>query len=149
VRAEAVARGVTPDQAWAWWTDFREGAEDHAWAAWAKPDRRVQEWEDGSWQVTETATVLRLKFLEVSRIELAKPRLRFDTRNNFGHFWGHYRFLPDAGGTRIEGVWDQELVRWLRWLGPLARFVVRRFFLWDLKHHLRDLEREAARPETS
>jgi hypothetical protein len=104
VRVAVDVPGVPPDAAWAWWTDFRPGSEDHAFAAWAHPERRVEFGEAGRVVLTETARVWRFRFLEVAELELKKPRVKFDVRNNFGRFWGHYRFLPAAdGGTRLEG----------------------------------------------
>ncbi|HEV8359176.1 MAG TPA: SRPBCC family protein, partial [Candidatus Thermoplasmatota archaeon] len=105
MRTQVEARGVSPEQAWRWWTDYREGAHDHAFARWAKPDRRVEELEDGRVRLTESGQVLGVRFLEVATLELAKPRIRFDARNNFGSFRGTIRFLPSEGGTRIEVVW--------------------------------------------
>jgi hypothetical protein len=144
VKADVVVPGVAPEEAWAWWTDFREGGEDHAFAAWAHPERRVERREDGTVVLTETARVWRFRFLEVAELELKKPRVKFQVRNNLGRFWGTYRFLPAAGGTRLEGVWDQELVRWLRWLGPLGRWAVRWFFAWDLRKHAEELAQDVA-----
>lgn len=137
-------RGVAPDAAWAWWTDYREGGDDHAFAAWAHPVREVEVRPDGSIALTETARVLGLTFWEKAVLRPAKPRLHFEAQNNFGRFRGHFRFLPAEGGTRIEVVWEQDLVGWLRLLGPLGRFAVRRFYAWDLGHHARALERERA-----
>ncbi|MCA1813552.1 MAG: SRPBCC family protein [Halobacteriales archaeon] len=149
MRASTVARGVRPDQAWAWWTDFREGGEDHGFARWAHPQRRVEELEPGVLQLTETGKVGPWKLLEVNVVRLERPRLRFEARNNAGTFRGTIRFLPDAEGTRIEVVWDERLVRWLRWLGPLGRFGVRAVYAWDLRRHARDLERATPRPDSS
>jgi hypothetical protein len=147
VRVAVEVPGVPPDAAWAWWTDFRPGGEDHAFAAWAHPERRVEFGEAGRVVLTETARVWRFRFLEVAELELKKPRVKFDVRNNFGRFWGHYRFLPAAdGGTRLEGVWDQELVGWLRWTGPIGRLGVKWFFAWDLKKHLEEMVDEHRPP---
>lgn len=143
MRLEVPVRGVTPDAAWAWWTDFRNGTEDHDFWGWARPERRVEEREDGSLLITDTARVLGMRYLEVCEAMPAKPRLRFDARNNFGRFRGHYRFLPGEGGTRLEVAWEQELVPWLRAFGPVGRWLVRRMFAWDLRHHARALEHEA------
>jgi hypothetical protein len=145
VRTEVQARGVSPDAAWQWWTDFRSGTEDHAFAAWAHPEREVAWLPDGRVRLRERAKVLGLRYEEEGVLELAKPRIRFEATNTFGDFRGHLRFLPGDGGTRIEVVWDMRLVRWLRWLGPLGRWGVRAFFAWDMRHHVRELEREAAR----
>lgn len=143
MRAEVVVPGVPPDAAWAWWTDFRPGAEDHAFARWGHPERRVEEREDGSILVTDTGRLLGFRWLEVEEVTLAKPRLRFEARNNAGVFRGHYRFLPAAGGTRIEVVVDiVAMHRPYRWGGPLARAFVRWFVGWDLRHHGRDMQRD-------
>lgn len=145
MRAEALVRGVSPDAAWAWWTDFRQGAEDHAFARWGHPERRLQEREDGTILVTDTASLLGLRWLEVEEVTLAKPRVRFEARNNAGVFRGHYRFLPHAEGTRIEAVVDVvALHKPYRWGGPLARAFVGWFVGWDLRHHAREMEREAS-----
>lgn len=142
MRIEVVARGVPPDKVWAWWTDYREGSGDHAFAGWAHPDRRVERLDDERLRLTETARVGPWRYLEVSELTLQRPRVRFDMRNNVGRFRGHYRFLPDPQGTRIEVVWDETLQGPLRWLGPLGRWGLRQAFRWDLRRHLRDLEQE-------
>ena len=138
------ARGVHPDQAWAWWTDFREGAHDHAFARWAHPERRVERRPDGVVVLHESGRALGLRYEEVTEVRLARPRLHFDGRTTFGRFRGTFRFLPSPQGTRIEVAWDQQLRGPLRWLGPLGAWAVRRFFAWDLRHHVRDLEAEAS-----
>lgn len=134
--------GVTPEQAWTWWTDFREGPHDHAFAAWAHPERRVEALDDGGLRITETARVWRWQYLEVCDLELARPRVKYEMRNNVGRFRGHYRFLPAADGTRLEVVWDQQLVRWLRWLGPLGRWGLSAVYRWDLKQHIGQMRRD-------
>jgi hypothetical protein len=149
VRAVVWARGVRPEDAWAWWTDFREGEEDHRWAAWAEPERTVERLGPGHLRLRERARVGPLRFEEVNDVQLAHPVLRFDARNTLGRFRGAFRFLQGEGGTCIEVAWEQELARPLRWLGPLGRALVRRFYAWDLEHHVRDLEGAMARPESS
>jgi len=153
MRTSALARDVRPDEAWAWWTDYQDGAEDHAFARWAHPERRVEELEPGVLQVSESGQLGPLRFLEVTVVRLEKPRIRFESRNTFGTFRGSIRFQPDARGTRIEVAWDEHPVRWLRWTGPLGRFALRRFYAWDLRQHARQLERahgaERPRPDSS
>lgn len=150
VRVAAVARGVSPEQAWAWWTDFREGPADHAFAPWGHPERRVETREDGTIVVTDTGKVLGFRWLEIEAVTLAKPRVRFEARNNAGVFRGHYRFLPDAEGTRVEAVVDiVALHRPYRWGGPVARAFVGWFVGWDLRHHVRELEAEATGREAA
>lgn len=141
--------GVSPDQAFAWWTDFREGAHDHAFAAYAHPERRVEHLGPGRLRVREAGKLLGWRFEETSDVELAKPRVKLQTTNNFGRFRAAYRFLPAQGGTTIELVLDiTHPGRLLRWTGPLGRWGVKRFARWDLRMHAKDLEREAAGPQT-
>lgn len=142
MRAAALAWAMAPEAAWAWWTDFREGGEDHAFAAWARPERRVEEREDGSLLITESARFLGLRFLEVCEVRPARPALRFEARNSFGVFRGQYRFVAAPVGTRVEA--EARLAPGLRALGPLGRWLAERFFLWDLRHHVRAMERDLA-----
>lgn len=145
MRVEVVARGVEPDAAWAWWTDFREGGADHRFARWAHPERRVEERGGGRLAIEERARVGPLRYREVVEVTLAKPELRFDARSTFGAFRGAFRFLPDPRGTRVVVAWEMRLVPWLRALGPLGRGVVGWFYAWDLRQHVAELEREAGR----
>jgi hypothetical protein len=149
VRVAVEVPGVQPDQAFAWWTDFREGAHDHAFARFGHPDRRVEVLGQGRVRVTESGKLLGWQFREVSDVELAKPRVRLQTTNNFGRFRATYRFLPSQAGTTIELVLDITAPgKLLRWTGPFGRWGVKRFVRWDLRMHAKDLRREAAGPQT-
>lgn len=140
----AVRSRVGPDQAWAWWTDFREGHEDHGFARWTHPQRRVETLGEGRLRVTDEARVLGLRYREVADLTLdpAQRTLHYDARSTFGRFRGRIAFVPDEAGCRIVARWEQDLRGPLRALGPLGRWAVRRFYAWDLRHHVRDMERD-------
>jgi hypothetical protein len=144
VRVESFA-AVDPDRAWAWWTDFREGAEDHVFVARARPRRRVEELEPGHLRMRDEASILRIRWREETDAWLRPPRVEFDVRNPAGRFRGHYAFLPAEGGVRVEVELAMDPRWWLRALGPLGAWMVRRFVAWDLRMHLREMERDVGR----
>lgn len=143
IEMEEKARGVAPEAALAWWTDFRDGPTDHGFVPGSH--RRVVH-RDGSDVTMEDAFgVGPVKvFSERTRARREGDSVRFSGTNTFGTFEGSYTFRPASAGTEIRLMAHVRLRKGLRWSEPVARQVAVRVLRQDLRAHVEELEKDLA-----
>lgn len=143
VRAEAVARGVDPEAAFAWWSAFEPGAADHPGVPATRtileraPTRIVMRDEGRllGWRFRETTTAYP---------DPAARAVRFEGENNVSTFRGTYAFHPHPDGTRVTLETIIDVKGPLRRLEALGKPFADAFVRWDLRFHARELTREIA-----
>ncbi|HLE97876.1 MAG TPA: hypothetical protein VI997_10935 [Candidatus Thermoplasmatota archaeon] len=149
IRLERPTR-IPPERLFEWWTDFKDGAEDHAFLI--KPGerapgdagRRVLSRSDTKVEIEDRGRFLGLPLRERYNVCLHPERneVLLYGENNFSRFSASYRF-EDGKAVLDATVAPRTL------LVPLDRPmepVVRRFLARDLEGHLGDAERDLATP---
>lgn len=132
-------RGVPPEAALAWWTDFREGPHDHTFLRGAY--RRILRHEGDVTVMEDEGKVLGVPlFRERTRARRAGNRVELEGENTVSRFRGAYRFEPAAGGCLVTLLADVELKPALRWSRFAARPLAARFLRMDLEGHAREMK---------
>jgi hypothetical protein len=141
---DARAPDVPPERALEWWSDFRGGHEDHAFV----PGQRRTILESTDEHVTMQDDVRPLGvllFRERTTAWREPAAVRFEGRNTFSRFRGSYSFVADGeGGTlvRLDAVIELKAV--LKAGLPIAKPLVRRILVADLRHHAEEMTRDLA-----
>lgn len=130
-------RGVTPDRAHAWWSDFREGRTDHGWIPGER--RRILSRNGNEVQMEDS---IRGMFRERTTATVEANAVRFRGENSLASFAGAYSFAPDGDGTSIALDVELELRRGLGWTSWIARPIAKLVIGMDLAGHARDIEKE-------
>lgn len=145
IACEALAKGVTPADAYRWWTDFQEGHEDHAF--FRQPPgagRRILRRTPMEVEMEDSARVLWVPFLERTLAQLAPPdAVHLRGRNNLGEFRGTYTFHAHPEGTRVRFEGEVYPLGVLAFLSPLGKPFVAAFIRKDLRLHVREMVAEA------
>lgn len=143
LRIDEFVPGVAPDRALAWWRDFREGREDHAFLP--RVTRRILERGPAGVRMRDEARWLGIRvFRESVRAWDEEGGVAFEGENDFAVFEGAYRFAPDGEGrgTHIRLDAAIRLRPALRIGEPIARPIVLRILRSDLRHHAREMAEE-------
>lgn len=134
-----VARGVPPERALAWWSDFREGKADHAWVR----RRILARGVDGRVTMEDRGFLFR----ERTTARALADRVTFEGVNTFSRFVGAYVFEREGTGggeregTRVTLEAEVRLKAGWRPFEVVARPVARALVRADLRYHARQLER--------
>lgn len=151
VRIARVVRDVDPDAATAWWSDFREGPDDHGFI----PGHRRRILSRGADNVVmedETRLLGSRVFVERTTVWPDKREVRFAGRNNFGLFDGVYSFEPEGRGTRIVLDATVTLAPHVAWTHVAAWPLVLAILRVDLARHAKEMRsdllggKQVARP---
>jgi hypothetical protein len=144
VRIERVVAGVSPREATAWWSDFREGPSDHAFLPGSR--RVIVE------RATDHVTMREHAFGLAWELVTAWPgerEVRFVGRNRASTFAGAYRFEEAPGraavGTRIVLEAEITLAKGIAWTDAMARPVVLAMLKADLAGHAKEMRKDLAR----
>lgn len=128
------ARGVTPHAALVWWTDFRDGRDDHRFLP---STRRILSRDHETVVMEDRAPFF---FREKVVAHVGMDRVTFEGENTFSTFTGCYSFEPRGPeGTRVRLVADVHLKRGLRFSQRAAEPIVRAILRADLRHHVKDM----------
>lgn len=141
IQMEDKARGVAPDAAVAWWSDFREGAVDHAFLPGAR--RRILRRDGADVTMEDEMGVgpVRL-FHERARATTDGRAVRFSGTNSFGSFEGAYLFGEAPEGTAIRLEATVRLRKGLRWSDAAAKPLAELALRHDLRQHAAAMERD-------
>jgi hypothetical protein len=142
VEIRETVEGVDPEEAMAWWTDFREGRVDHAFVRGA--ERRVHETGDAH-VIEDRVRWLGLPvFTERVRAQERGNTVQLLGENTWATFRARYTFEHtfDPEGTEIRLAADIEGRGPLSWVDALSRPLVVRILGWDLSHHVDDMRRD-------
>ena len=130
-------RGVPPDQAARWWSDFQDGRHDHAFLPGHR--RRIVARAPGSVVMEEEMRILHVTLFRERTTAWPEERtVRFAGRNGFALFEGSYAFEEHPEGTRIVLDATVTLTR-LRWADGAARPLVLVILRADLAAHAKDM----------
>lgn len=132
-----LARGVAPDQALAWWTDFREGRADHGFVPGQKR-RILGRAKDGAVTMEDKSAFIR----EVTTARVEADRVVFEGVNTFSRFVGSYQFSSAEKGTIVRLEADVELRPGLRFSEAVARPIARALLRADLRAHVKEMRRD-------
>lgn len=136
-----VVRDVAPEEAARWWSDFREGRDDHRFLPGHR--RRILARAPGHVTMEDETRPLGIPlFRETTTAWPSASAVRFVGRSTVAAFEGAYRFEPAAGGTRIELEATITLRRVLRWTDVAARPLVAAILRVDLARHANDMRRD-------
>ena len=141
LRLETPTR-LPPDRLYAWWIDFREGHDDHAFLAHLAEGvgRRILARHETSVEIEDSG-----RFWGVTLVEHYTAYLRPDVHevglhgtNNLARFSAVYRFEPGRVvlEARIAPIGGLALFDWAG--APLVKAFLKR----DLEGHVRDAEEE-------
>lgn len=133
----ALAPGVAPRDALAWWFDFREGRTDHRFLG-VPVRRRILARSPDEVEMEDRAPLFR----ERTHARRGADAVVFSGVNTFSRFAGAYRFEAAPGGTRIALKATIALRGALRPGLPIARPLVRAILQRDLDGHARELAQE-------
>jgi len=143
VSLEHTARGIDPDQALAWWTDFRPGRHDHDFVPGAR--RRVRDAGPEGTVIEDAVRWLGLRvFSERVTAKQRGNKVQLVGENTFSTFRARYVFEhgfdPEGLVLRLSATID--LKGPLSYLEPVAKPIVERILAWDTDNHLEQM-REA------
>jgi hypothetical protein len=146
VEIEETVAGVDPDEALDWWTDYREGSEDHGFIRGA--DRRVVE-EGQAHMIEDRVEWLGLPvFTERVRAQQRGNTVQLLGENTWATFRATYTFdhTFDPEGTEVRLVADIEGRGPLSWVQSVTRPVVERVLRWDTRRHLAEMREDVGDP---
>ncbi|HWG92056.1 MAG TPA: SRPBCC family protein [Candidatus Thermoplasmatota archaeon] len=146
LRCEALAKGVTPEAAYGWWTQFQEGCDDHRFFRMPEGSgRRLLRVTPSEVEMEDAGRILWIPFIERTLALLDPPRaVHLRGRNSFSEFRGTYHFLPHPEGTLVRFEGDVFPLGFLAILSPLGAPLVRAFVRKDLQGHVKELSHELA-----
>ncbi|MGQ0536417.1 MAG: hypothetical protein ACT4PT_10120 [Methanobacteriota archaeon] len=137
--------GVDAPAAIAWWTDFREGVDDHPFLV--PGDRRILRQTATECEMEDKVRMFGLTLWRERTIAWTGERaVRFAGSNRASDFEGSYAFDPEPGGTRIRLVARVRLRRGFGWTERVAARLARAIVRWDLETHAEEMRRDLAGP---
>lgn len=141
VTLSRLVRGVDPDDAARWWSDFQDGRTDHRFLP--MTERRILARGRGSVTMEDVSRVLGVQVFRESVTSYVDAReVRFHGQNDYAAFSGRYAFERAEVGTRIRLDADIRLRRGLAWADVAAKPLVVAILRVDLAGHANDLRRD-------
>lgn len=144
VEIEETVEGVGPDQALAWWTDYREGPHDHGFLL--EADRHVVE-EPEAAMIEDRVEWLGLPvFSERVRAQQRGNTVKLLGENTWATFRATYTFEHtfEPEGTEVRLVADVEGRGPLAWVQSAARPIVEGILRRDTRRHLDEMRADLA-----